>query len=174
MLQGIHISSQCQEKQRECYKEGSDPILFVGKATMAVGQTMEGEVQRGILLVIKTRGEQCCWHLVNRGHGCCQKSYNIQGSPSQQRAIYPVVLRLKNLNLLYADQIFDFRRLHDRSNGKTNKPSYIHSKACVFKGSKETNYGKKRTNKAINLKVSQNMESFTFVTKQRCFAFETS
>ena len=49
--------------------------------------------------------------------------------------------------LLYADQIFDFRRLHDRSNGKTNKSKYIHSKGCVFTGSKEANYGKKRTNK---------------------------
>ena len=32
-------------------------------------------------------------------------------------------------------------------NIKTNKSKYIHSKGCVFTGSKEANYGKKRTNK---------------------------
>ena len=77
-------------------------------------------------------------------------------------------------SLLCADQIFDFRRLHDRSNGKTNKSKYIHSKGCVFMGSKEANYGKKEQIKRSYKCKSQNMESFTFVPKQKRFAFETS
>lgn len=38
-------------------RRGSDPILFVGKATVAVRKTMEGEVQRNTLLS-KLLGEQ--------------------------------------------------------------------------------------------------------------------
>lgn len=39
------------------------------------------------------------WHLVGKGQGCCQTSYNTQESPSQQKFIQPkmsIVPRLKN------------------------------------------------------------------------------
>lgn len=54
---------------------------------------------------------------------------------------------------------------------QTNQVIYI-LRDVSSREAKMQNYGKKkRTNKAINLKVSQNMESFTFVPKQRCFGF---
>lgn len=57
-------------------------------------------------------GKRCYWHLVSRGQGCCQTSYDAQDSPEQQRTIWYRTSTVPRLTLVSGSlDILEFQNM---------------------------------------------------------------